>query len=134
MFKRSKMIYIERGEINDVCLTLNEKTTISPVYYLMEIYSNQNHSSKVLYLGTDNSSNPNRWNEFEVEENDIEDLANGIVSLISGTYDYYVFESTSSNIDKSGVVSLVESGKLTVPGEGLNLTTYDDPLDEYTFT
>jgi hypothetical protein len=118
------MITIQKAQANNLVFTLTEKTTIAPAFYFLELFSNQNHDSKVVYLGTDISTSPERWNEFEVTENDTEDLPNSVVSLEPTTYDYFVWESTST--DFADKVSRVESGKCVVNGEATPTGTFTD--------
>jgi len=120
------MITINKGQVNKVVVTLREKTTLSTVYYLMELFWNQGKSTKVVNMSTNISSNISRWDEFGIEENTIEDLLNGIVSLEVGTYDYYIHQS-STNVDNlSGAEGIVESGKLVVIGDEDVKDSYND--------
>lgn len=126
------MIRITKGQANNVSVTLSEKTTITPVYYYLEVKSNQDRStSKAVYMGVDASTNINRYNEFTITEDDVEDLDNSVISLDAGSYDYYAWEcSTQSFTNK---VSIVESGKLVVEGTVTPTTTFNDTPTEYTF-
>ncbi len=128
------MIYLQKATINTDCVfTLNEKTTLNPVFYIMSIFSNQNHDTKNILLSNDTSTNFNRWNQFSIEENAVEDLPNAVVSLIAGTYDYYVWQSTTDDLTLIDAVSVVESGKLTVEGVISAVPEFNDPATEYTF-
>lgn len=127
------MITIKKGIVNSVTFTLNEKTTISSPFYFIELYSNSNKDSKLVKLVTDISINKIRWNEFVIEENDTEDLENGIVSLESGTYDYFVYQSKFADLDIDLAESIVESGKCVVPGGEKVVDTFDEKRKEYTF-
>ena len=60
------MIRLNKNASNNIVCTLSEKTTLSNPTYLLEIQSKENHSSKVVKLGSDISSNTIRWNEFVV--------------------------------------------------------------------
>lgn len=129
------MIVINKDSVNACVFTLNEKTTLDPVFYLIVIHSNQTKEDKVMYLGVDQSLNINRWNEFNITEDVIgnEDLTNQIINLVPGTYDYYVWQSTTDNVDLTGAVSIVESGKLRVIGESAVIPTIDLPTTKYVF-
>ena len=127
------MIKITKNQTNNVVLTLNEKTTISNANYLLELFSNQNHDSKVVRLSGDTSTNLDRYNQFPIVETSTDDLDNGQISLLEGTYDYFAYETTGSTLSLSGA-SIIESGKLIVISTGSTVTTtFDDNNDEYTF-
>jgi len=128
------MIKIIKNQSNNVVLTLNEKTTISDANYLLELFSNQNHDSKVVRLTGDTSANIIRYNEFPVVENASEDLDNGIIELEAGTYDYFVWQSSASTLSLSAATSIVESGKCVVIGTGTTSTTFTDSNNEFTFS
>jgi len=125
------MITIQKAQANNIVLTLTEKTTIAPVFYLLELVSNQNNDSKVVYLGTDISIDTSRWNEFILTEDNTDDLPNSVISLEATTYDYFAWESTST--DFADAVGIVESGKCLVNGDDIIVSTFDDKPDEYTF-
>ena len=125
------MIRIQKAQANNIVLTLQEKTTIAPVFYLLVLFSNQDHDEKVVNLVTNISTDTMRYDEFVVTENDTEDLPNGIVSLDATTYDYFVWESTS--VDYADKVSIVESGKCVVIGDATVVSTYTDKKTEHTF-
>ena len=125
------MLRLERNKTQRIVLTLTEKTTINPVFYFLEFFENQDHDSKILTLGTDLSGNTQRYNEFEITENSTEDLPNGIITLSLGDYDYFVWESTSS--DFADKVGIVESGKVKVIGDEISVATYDEKPSEYTY-
>ena len=124
------MIRLTRSQLNNISVTLNEKTTITPVYYYMEFYSNENGNSKAVYLGVDQSTNPVRWNEFQITEG-VDDLDNDSILLTSGTYDYFAWECSAQ--DFTTKVSIVESGKCVVEGTEPVTTTFTDEPTEHTF-
>ena len=125
------MLIIQKNQANKLVMTLTEKTTLAPVYYYLEVFSNQNHNSKAVYLGVDASLFTDRFNEFTITENDIEDLANSIISLDAATYDYFAWECSSASYDDK--VSIVESGKLVVNGDATVVSTFTQQPNEYTF-
>jgi hypothetical protein len=127
------MINIIKGSINVCVFTLNEKTTFTDAKYLLELYSNDDRGTKVLKLGTELSSDIIRFNQFNIEESDTEDLINAVISLNVGTYDYKVYE-TESDLITLVDANVVETGKLVVTGEETESTTYDNNTNEYTFT
>ena len=125
------MLIIQKNQANNLVMTLTEKTTIAPVYYYLEVFSNQDHNSKAVYLGVDASLFTDRFNEFTITENAAEDLANGIISLDAATYDYFAWECSSASYDDK--VSIVESGKLVVEGTATVVSTFTQKPNEYTF-
>lgn len=127
------MIKILKGNDNNCVFTLNEKTTIDPVFYILEIYSNQDHNTKLMLLQNDISSNKNRWNQFVITENDIEDINNSIITLKSGSYDYFVWQSSVSTLDVSLADSIIESGKIVVIGDSVDSIDFTNTETEFTF-
>ncbi len=124
------MITIQKAQANNIVFTLYELTSISNAVYLLELHNNQDHSQKVVVLGTNLSANVSRYDEFLITEDDSEDLANAIVSLDRGDYDYFVWQSPNS--DYANRVSIVESGKCKVIGEGEETFTFTQRQTEYT--
>ena len=125
------MIIIQKAQTNRLSFTLFEKTTIAPAYYYLELFSNQNHDKKAVYLGADSSMNLERYNQFDIEENDVENLDNGIISLEPTTYDYFVWQC--SEVDFNTKVSIVESGKAKVNGVASESNDITSKPKEYTF-
>jgi hypothetical protein len=98
----------------NVALTLYEKTTLSPVYYLFEF---QNDQTKVKYyqIFTDVSvagSARERSNLFNIEVINSGSGANKIILGNTGLYHYIIYEqSSSSNLDPTGL-TIVERGQM----------------------
>jgi hypothetical protein len=104
----------------NIALTLYEKTTLSPVYYLFEF---QNDQTKVKYyqVFTDVSvagSARERSNLFNIEVINSGSGANKIILGNTGLYHYTIYEqSSSSNLDPTGL-TIVERGQMRlVDGE-----------------
>ena len=66
---------------NTVVLTLREVTTLAVPYYVFNFVSDDTNISKV-FTGVDISTNVNRYNEFVIELNSVEDLENSITELV----------------------------------------------------
>jgi len=111
------MIYIEKGEINTIVLTLTEDTTIPEPYYLFVFQNEFNkESNKIYWIGTDTSQYKNRYNLFTLEEG--ED-----VTFVKGQFTYSVYESAVPPEDETGL-TLVEEGRMVVAGVDIN-SIYD---------
>lgn len=111
------MIYINKGEVNTICLTLTEDTTISEPYYLF-VFQNEFDldSNKIYWLGTDTSTYKNRYNLFSLEE--------GVdATFVKGQYVYKIYESATLPEDEIGL-TLVEEGRMVVAGADIN-SIYD---------
>lgn len=104
------MININRGAENTVAQTVSEKTTITDAYYLFTLVHDQTKLTKS-FIGNKISSNI-RYDEFIIEENDTEDLVNGIVTLeLKGSWSYTIREQASStNLDPTASGNIVEIG------------------------
>lgn len=108
------MILQKATNNTNIALTLYEKTTLSPVYYLFEF---QNDQTKVKYyqIFTDVSvagSARERANLFNIEVVNSGSGANKIILGNTGLYHYTVYEqSSSSNLDPTGL-TVVERGQM----------------------
>lgn len=112
------MIRITKNTTNDVVFTLNEKTTLSGAKYLLAVYNNQSFETKVVRLTGDTSNNIIRYNSFPITEASTDDLDNGQVNLIAGTYDYSAYQTIGSDLSlTAATTTIVERGKLIVTGE-----------------
>lgn len=108
------MLLIKSSVNSNVALSLKEKTTLYPVYYLFEF---QNDQTKVKYyqIFTDVSTvsyNQRIWNVFNIEVINSGSGANKIILGNVGLYHYTVYEqSSSSNLDPTGL-NIVERGQM----------------------
>jgi hypothetical protein len=105
------MIYINKGEVNSIVLTLTEVSTLTSPYYLFVFQNEMNPTSDpILFTAPDDSDYPERFNLFYLDEPvDVE--------LMKGQYTYSVYESTippTSIEDTTGVV--IEEGRMVVSG------------------
>jgi len=114
------MLQIDKAETKDWILTLTEKVTISPVYFLFSFTHRLTNTTTNKIL-TDSSSYTERYNKFSVTEGTT-------FTLDAGEYLYKVYAQTSpSNTDPALANELVEEGLLKV-----NIV-YSNP-EEYTPT
>lgn len=114
------MLQIDKAETKNWILTLTEKVTISPAYFLFSFTHRLTNTitNKIL---TDSSSYTERYNKFSVTEGTT-------FTLDAGEYLYKVYAQTSpSNTDPALANELVEQGLLKV-----NIV-YSNP-EEYTPT
>ena len=119
------MIKITKGTTNQIYTTLSERGYVSSDAISMSIVGKQNDNTKIITLGDDISVNPARWNVFEIEDNEIEDLDNAVVNFTQPSYDYFIYKGDI----------LLEKGLLRVDGL-INETEFniDNNNTEYTFT
>jgi hypothetical protein len=114
------MLQIDKAETKDWILTLTEKVTISPAYFLFSFTHRLTNTTTNKIL-TDSSSYTERYNKFSVTEGTT-------FTLDAGEYLYKVYAQTSpSNTDPALANELVEEGLLKV-----NIV-YSNP-EEYTPT
>jgi len=101
------MLQIDKGETKNWYLTLTEKVTISPVYFLFSFTHRLTNTITNVIL-TDISSYTDRYNKFLVTEGTT-------FTIYSGEYDYKVYAQTSSNnTNPDNANELVEEGILKV--------------------
>jgi hypothetical protein len=130
------MITINKNSANECVFTLNEKTTLTGATYLLEIFSNQNHSSKVIALTGDSSVDIIRYNRFTITEvyPGSEILSAATVNLEPGTFDYFAYQTTGDTLSLTAdTTTIVESGKLVVIGSATTTSTFTNQQTEYTF-
>ena len=113
------MIYINKGEVNSIVVTLSEVSTLPSPYYLFVFQNEMNPTSDpILFTNLDESPYPERFNLFYLDEPiDVE--------LMKGQYSYSVYESTTPPTeisDTTGVV--IEEGRMVVSGASIS-SIYD---------
>ena len=117
------MLQIDKAESKDWILTLTEKVTISPAYFLFSFTHRLTNKTTNVIL-TDISSYPDRYNKFLVVEGTS-------FTLDEGELMYRVFAQTSpSNTNPNLADELVEQGLLKVYAAASNPTEYTPTLIE----
>ena len=111
------MITINKGTSNEVVLTLNEKLTISNASFVF-VFTNDITGTSVTFTADDTSTAIERYNQFTITENAVQDVYNGTISLDNqGSWTYKVYETpTTSPIDLDDLGAELESGKVNVIG------------------
>ena len=131
------MLIVNKNQVNKLYVTVSEKTTISGATYLMNLYSNDNHDSKVVRFTGDTSNNPVRINIFELTEVDStsENLEIGWINLMSAsTYDYTIYETSVPTGTTISGLNVVEVGLLKVNGNtSVVQSTFTNSNDIITF-
>lgn len=122
------MIRIQKGQSNQVFLTLKELSTLASPLYLFKFTHEMTGETKIFHA-TDVSTELNRYNEFNIIESSTEDLHNGTVELLQGFHKYIVYEmndASPADLDPDNAVGIVEYGKVFVPGSPDAIQSYDD--------
>jgi VCBS repeat-containing protein len=125
------MITINKGEINKVVLTLSERTTIVDATYLFTFINDQSGVIKS-FIAEDISLNKIRYNQFAIEENAVEDLVNGVVSLDQeGSWTYAIREQASTtNLVVANSGAIVEIGIVKVFDSSSAIPTFTQQTTE----
>ena len=113
------MIYINKGEVNNIVLTLSEVSSLTNPFYLFVFQNEMNtESTPILFATADISAYPERYNQFLLDEPvDVE--------LVKGQYSYFVYESLIPPVtieDTTG--NIIEEGRMVVSGAIVN-SIYD---------
>ena len=117
------MLTINKGDSNDLVLTLKERSILPNPTYLFEFENEQTHV-KSYCLTTDISTDIERYNEFIITEQSSPDPLQGEVSLTEGNYLYTIYEQTSTtNLSPTGLDE-VETGYLKVKDATSFVNTY----------
>lgn len=115
-------LLIYKGSVNVVCPTLVEKTTLSPVYYLLEI-TNDETAESVYCVVTESSTELQRYNQFNVTESANPVALMGEVTLSEGKHTYKFYEqSNGTNLNPLGL-TVVEEGVLKCIDNSNNTNT-----------
>jgi hypothetical protein len=113
------MIYITKGISNNICLTLEESTTLSQPVYLFKFTweTDTNDVAPLYWIGTDISTYTYRYNLFELVEGTD-------VTFRIGQYIYEVYEDVTGSVpaNETGLTQ-VEEGRMIV--YGVATTIYD---------
>ena len=108
------MITISNYQNTLVPFTLFENTTfaLSATTYILELYGDQLHDTTLLFLTGDTSNNVNRYNYFPINLTPY--------NLLSGQYDYRVFQNTGTTLSLSALTinDIVESGSASIISSG----------------
>jgi hypothetical protein len=113
------MIYIEKNKVNEVVLTLSEKSSLIDPYYLFTFQNEFNVGANlIVYSQDDISSSTDRYNLFLIEENNSGSTSGGtgvVLSLVEGQYNYKVYESTTPTLDINDTTGIIiENGRMVV--------------------
>ena len=112
------MIYINKGESNEIVLTLTESVSIAnPVFLFKFEWQTDLTIDPIYWIGTNTSTYTYRYDLFTFVEGTDE-------TLKLGQYKYYVYEAPegSTPTDEDGLTQL-EEGRLFV--NGTSSTIYD---------
>jgi hypothetical protein len=104
------MIYIEKGELNEMLLTLTESATLTDPYFLFKFTWETDLSlDPVYWVGTNLSSYTYRYDLFEFTEGTD-------ATLRIGQHIYEIYETNDINsADETGLTK-VEEGQAVVSG------------------
>lgn len=111
-------MYIVKGSVNKVALTLSEKATGQNSEWLIKLTNSITGEKTEKVFAVYDLSNFPRANIFNITESVNEDLGNGTVSLSpSGEWSYIAYEMASSsprNLDPNDALGIVETGVCVV--------------------
>lgn len=127
-----KVIILDKNTDNVVVLTLTEKTTVTPVSYVVEFISEQTKDSYYTLLGSNQSSYTTRFDEFTITETASPNTVNAEIELSVGSYDYKVWQTSdstifwtnASNITSAVTKSVIEYGKAVCKDTPASNTEY----------
>ena len=113
------MLFINKNSENIFVTTLAEKTTFSPYYYLFRLICDDD-LSETIFMGTDLSTNPVRYNKYTIIETGSTSVnlsASTIHLPTPGYYKYEIYQMHSAVISLSNVIGgPIEYGKAYVSG------------------
>lgn len=130
------MLKIQKNQSNNLVVTVTEKTTISPAYYLLGLRSNDNMSTTVVRLTGNTSPNIERYDKFVLDEVSLinQNLENARINLEAGsTYDYSIYQTSAISGTSVTGLTIVERGLLKVSNPITTATTFNSPRTIITF-
>jgi hypothetical protein len=89
---------IEKGQINNIALTLSERSRLTSPYYLFVFKSKFSVCDTYAYCSLQAVSNM-RYDLLQIEEKTSPIPLNGEVFLISGEWSYEVYESQAQTLE-----------------------------------
>ena len=104
------MIQLIKGTTANVILTLTEKQLISAPNYLF-VFKNRTSDNEVKFVLTnakDLSLYKDRFNKFSIK------VDSYFATRLTGQWDYFVYEQTSSTNTDIGTLNLLESGVMVL--------------------
>lgn len=117
------MIFINKDSINNIVLTLTERSKLINPYFVFQFTSDYSRN-EVIFHADDLSTFKCRYNRFNITESGSTyvNLTGGTVNLLPiGTWTYNVFESTTPTLSLSATTGCVlETGKVYV-ADNINL-------------
>jgi hypothetical protein len=119
------MIWILQGQANIIAVTLTEKCTLESPVFLFR-FVNDESQVEYTFIAPDVSDFPTRYNQFSIVETESPDTLHGEVHLPDADfYHYFIYEqSSNTNLDYTLATTLVEVGKMKVPGESREVDSY----------
>ena len=112
------MIYLYKDQVNTICLTLTESTTIPNPFFLFVFTPEFTGGTPILWVGNDTSDFPIRYNLFQLIE--------GVdITFKSGQYIYEIYESINEPTSIEDCVGKIEEGRMVVELDNEQTTIYD---------
>lgn len=114
------MIFIERNTINKVVLTLTESVTITTPFFVFSfqpLATLDEYQPLIYFTAPDLSAYTNRFNLFEITENDAGSVVGGNnipLYLKPGQYEYKVYESATGSLNPNTFGKMLEDSKMIV--------------------
>jgi hypothetical protein len=130
------MLKIQKNSSNNLVVTVTEKTTIDPAYYLLALRSNDNMNTTVVRLSGNTSPNIERYDKFILDEVSLANqyLENAKINLEAGsTYDYSIYQTPLTSGTSISGLTIVETGLLKVSNPTITATTFNSPKTIITF-
>lgn len=119
------MIVINKGESNDIVVTVTEKTTISNPYYLFVFESRQAPNNIVKCIASNRSTVTVRYDEFTIDEKESPNsLAGEIEFPITGEWSYSIYQTANLSLIVPSEINIVERGICKVVGDASTINTY----------
>ncbi len=128
------MIYIEKSTVNNIVLTLTEKSLLTSPFYLFKFVNEYNLTAEPIWWTTpDVSDYNNRYNQFVLVEG-ATGSTGGIsttLSLMGGQWSYTVYESTIQTLDLLLTTGrIIEMGRMVVSNQLFD----SDPMNDSVYT
>lgn len=122
------MIVINKSQVNIVVLSLYQKTTLTPVYYLFE-FTHKGTNTKTYCTAPDTSQFVSNYNQFTITDKTSPDPLEGEVDLVCGESVYRIYEQSSpTNLDPAGLNVVEGPGRCMVMRSETSVEYSGNPL------
>ena len=124
------MVLINKGQANEVIMTLTENVTISNPFFLFVFKLRQSPSNEVKLVAANQSTVTVRYDKFTITDTATPNSLNGQGNFeITGEWEYIVYQVTTATLTVPSDSNILERGIAKVVGVETMISTYNNTLN-----